>query len=71
MHKLESREVRIRFQQELRKANRHIKEADDGGDDIEKAWKEFRLTVTGVAERVVGRSRGRQQRRQQPGGMMR
>ena len=40
-----------------------MREADDGGDSVEMAWWEFRLAVTGVVERVVGRSRGRQRKK--------
>ena len=63
VHKLESREAKIKFQQELGKVNRQLREVDDAGDDVEKAWKEFRLALTEVAERVVGRSRGRQRKK--------
>ena len=37
VHKLEIEEAKIKFQQELRKVNRQMREADDGGDDVEKA----------------------------------
>ena len=50
VHKLESREAKIKFQQELGKVNRQLREVDDAGDDVEKAWKEFRLALTEVTE---------------------
>ena len=34
---------------------------DDG--DVEKAWNEFKPAVTGVTERVVGRSRARRRKK--------
>ena len=55
VHKLESIEAKIKFQQEFREVNRQIREADDGGDNVGKAWKEFRLAITVVkAKRDVG-----------------
>lgn len=61
VHRLENRETKWKFQQEL---SRRFKEAKErSGDDVEKAWKEFRLAAMEVAERVVGRRRNRQQRK--------
>ena len=61
VHRLENRETRWKFQQEL---SRKFKEANEkSGDDIEKAWKEFRFAVIEVAQRVVGRSRNKRQRK--------
>lgn len=37
-----------------------MREVTNGGDDVEKAWKEFRLAATGMVQRVVGMGRGRQ-----------
>ena len=48
VHKLESKEAKKEFQQEFREVNRQIREADDGGDNVKKAWKEFRLAITVV-----------------------
>ena len=47
VHKLESREAKIKFQQELIKVNRQVREADDGGANVDKAWKEFGLAELG------------------------
>ena len=53
-------ETKWKFQLEL---SRRCKEAKEKtGDDVEKTLKEFRLAAMEVAERVVGRSRNRQQR---------
>ena len=63
LHKLENREVKIRFQQESRKLNRQMWEVVDHGDGDVVSWNEFSLAVTGVAERVVGRSIVRRQKK--------
>ena len=47
VHKLESREATIKFQQELIKVNSQVREADDGGANVDKAWKEFGLAELG------------------------
>ena len=39
VHKLESKEAKIKFQQEFREVNRQIREADDGGDNVVTMWK--------------------------------
>ena len=62
VHRLESRETKVKFQQELRRLQGQMKKTYDG-DDVDRAWKEFRLAVMGVAERVVGRSRYRQRKK--------
>ena len=36
---------------------------EKSSDDVEMAWKEFRLAVIEVAEGVVGRSKNRRQRK--------
>ena len=55
VHRLESRETKVKFQQELRRLQGRMKETYNG-DDVQRAWKEFKLAVIGAAERVVGRS---------------
>ncbi len=62
VHRLESREAKVKYQQELRRLQWQMKDMYRG-EDVERAWKEFRLAVIGGAERVVGRSRNRQQKK--------
>ena len=62
VHRLESREAKVKYQQELRRLQWQMKDMY-GGEDVERAWKQFRLAVIGGAERVVGRSRNRQQKK--------
>ena len=62
VHRLESKEIKVKFQQELRRLQGQIREKYDG-DDVERAWNKSRLTVMGVAEGVVGRSRHRLQKK--------
>jgi len=62
VHRLESRAAKVKYQQELRRLQWQMKDMYRG-EDVEKAWKEFRLAVIGGAERVVGRSRNRQQKK--------
>ena len=62
VHRLESREAKVKYQQELRRLQWQMKDMYTG-EDVERAWKEFRLAVIGGAERVVGRSRSRQQKK--------